>query len=88
VIELSKPPLSTSQRKDTAMRRLKGKVEKVKQKFKSKKKNISEAVVMPVSEADNDLDKLTDTSDVFGPVIEKIQVFAADTAEIDEVRAL
>jgi hypothetical protein len=70
------------------MRRLKEKVEKFKQNLKSDKKKIPEAVITAASGADNPLDKLTDTLDVFGPLIEKIQVFADITAKIGEVKPL
>jgi cell fate (sporulation/competence/biofilm development) regulator YmcA (YheA/YmcA/DUF963 family) len=76
--------LSTYQ-EDRAMRRLKEKVEKFK---KSDKKKIPEAVLTAASGADNALDKVADTLDVFGPVIEKIQVFADITAKIGEVNSL
>jgi phage-related protein len=70
------------------MRRFKGKVEKFKQSLQSDKKTIPEAVLTAASGADNALDKLTDTLDVFGPVIEKIKVFADITAKIGEVKSL
>jgi hypothetical protein len=70
------------------MRRFKKRVEIFKQNLKSDKKKIPEAVLTAASGADNDLEEVANTLDIFGPVIEKIQVFADITAKIGEVNSL
>jgi hypothetical protein len=58
-------------------------------RFKENVKEFLLEVVLPaLFGAGNALGKLADTLDVYGPVIEKIQLFADITANIGEVKSL
>jgi hypothetical protein len=63
-------------------------VQKLKQKMRSNKKNIAETVTVAASGTDNALDKLSDTLDKFGPLVDKIRVFADISTKIGEVSLL